>query len=227
MSSAILTLIGLYNYDHTLFDNMVLPEEVDKNLVVDSILMCGGEYEVLYSNADLLKNMIESWSHRWLNVFENWKRATDDMNDINPLDNYDRYEEWTDTGKSSSTSTDTMNGSGLTSGHDSSHGSGNVTDTNKISADDSNDFVNKTQDIQSNVTDTSSDTSTTSSTNTTSNAKTDGTSESVHKAHIRGNIGVTTSATMYKEFYDIMRQYGNIYESIAVVFCQNFVIPIL
>ena len=227
MSSAILTLIGLYNYDHTLFDNMVLPDDVDKSLVVDSILMCGGEYEVLYSNADMLKTMIESWSHRWLNVFENWKRATDDMNKINPLDNYDRYEEWEDTGTNQSHSVDIMNGSGSTSGHDTSNGSGNVTSTDKISADDSNDFVNKNQNIQSNTTNTSADTSTSSNTNTNSTADTNGTTNNKHIGHLHGNIGVTTSATMYKEFYDVMRQYGNIYESIAVVFCQNFVIPIL
>lgn len=227
MSSAVLTLIGLYNYDHTLFDNMVMPDGVDKSLVIDAILMTGGEYEVMYSNPDLLKEMIGSWSNRWERVFYNWKRAADDMDKINPLDNYDRYEDWEDNGESHSKSVDVMNGSGHTSGSDNSHGTGNVTSTDKISADDRNDFVNKTQNTQANTTDTNSSTSTSSSTNTNSTADTDGTTASKHTGHIRGNIGVTTSATMWREFIETMRQYGNIYDTIAIVFCQSFIIPIL
>lgn len=230
-----MTLIGLYNYDHGLFDNLVLPDGIDKGLTIDAIIMRGGDYEVTYPNPDLMKELIGSWSRQWGGVFYNWNRATDDMNNIRPLDNYDRHESWSDNGSNHSTSTDTMNGSGSTNGSDTSHGSGTVnndtTDTSKISADDSNSFVNKTQDtsdnVQTNETNTSATTSTTSQTNTHSSAESSGTNSSTHEGHIYGNIGVTTSATMFKEFYDIMRQYGNIYDSIATVFCQSFVIPIL
>lgn len=235
MSSATLTLIGLYNYDHSLFDNMILPNGVEKNLVIDAIIMRGGDYEVVYPNPDLMKELIGSWSRQWNGTFYNWHRATEGMNEIRPLDNYDRHESWTDNGSNHSTSTDTMNGSGSTSGSDTSHGTGKVnndtTDTSKISADDSSNFVNKTQDIsdntQTNETNTSATTSTTSQTNTHSSAESNGTNSSTHEGHIYGNIGVVTSAKMFQEFYDIMRQYGNIYDSIATVFCQSFVIPIL
>lgn len=235
MASATLTLIGLYSYDHSLFDNLVLPDGLDKDLTIDAIIMRGGDYEVTYPNPDLMRQLIGSWSRQWGDVFYNWKRATDGMNEIRPLDNYDRHESWSDNGSNHSTSNDTMNGSGSTNGSDTSHGSGTVnndtTDTSKISADDSNGFVNKTQDtsdnVQTNETNTSATTSTTSQTNTHSSAESSGTNSSTHEGHIYGNIGVTTSAQMFKEFYDIMRQYGNIYDSIATVFCQSFVIPIL
>ena len=227
MSSAILTLIGLYSYDHTLFDNIDLPDGIEKDLVIDCIIMRGGDYEVIYPNPDLLKELIGSWSKQWKNVFYNWKRATDDMDNINPLDNYDRYEEWEDIGSSQSHAIDVMNGTGSTSGSDSTHGSANTNSVNKISADDVNDFVNKDRNEQDNSTDTSSSTSTSSHTNTNSTADTNGTTNSKHTGHLRGNIGVTTSATMYKEFVEVMRQYGNIYDSIAYVFCNAFVIPIL
>jgi hypothetical protein len=242
MSSAKLTIVGLYQYDNTLFDGMVLPEGIDKDLLIDNIIMKGGEYEVQYPDLDVLKHLIGSWSRQWYDTFYNWLRATDEMKQIAPLDNYNRHEEWGDntdvSASASSTSQDTMNGSGSTSGSDTSHGTGtvtnNTTDTSKISADDSTDFVNKTQDVsdnsQGNVTDTSATTSTTSQTNTTSNAtsssqNTSNTS-SDHTGHIWGNIGVTTSATMFAEFYDVLNRYGNIYDSIAIVFCQSFVIPI-
>lgn len=235
MSSATMTLIGLYSYDNTLFDNMTLPEGITKDLVIDSILMRGGDYEVIYPNPDLLKELIGSWSSQWNKVFYNWNRATTGMDEIRPLDNYDRYESWTDTENTHSESTDNMTGSGSTSGSDTSHGSASVTndttDTSKISAEDSDSFTNRTQDIssntQGNTTDTSASTSTTSQTNTNTSAESDGNKSGEHTGHIYGNIGVTTSAQMFREFYDIMRQYGNIYDSIATVFLQSFVIPIL
>ena len=227
MSSAVITILGLMRFNPSLFNDLVLPDGVNKDLVIDSIIEHGGDYEVVYPNAELMQSLISSWSKRWLNVFSAWKRATDDMGQINPLDNYDRHETWTDDGTSHSESNDTMSGSGSTSGRDNSSGNGNVTETNKISADDVNDFVNRTQDTQTNETHTSSETSTQSSTNTSNNAVTNGNTNARHEGHIWGNIGVTTSATMYKEFYETMRQYGNIYDSIAITFCQSFVIPII
>ena len=227
MSSATMTILGLLRFNPSLFDNMVLPDGIDKQLLIDNIIERGGDYEVAYPNAELMQSLIGSWSRRWLNVFNNWKRATDDMNEINPLDNYDRHEEWSDNGTSHSSAIDIMSGSGSTTGHDTSSGSGTVTETNKISADDSNTFVNRTQDTQDNTTSTSADTTTTSRTNTNTNATNDGNTSSTHTGHLWGNIGVTTSSTMYKEFYEAMRQYGNIYDSITTVFCQSFVIPIL
>ena len=235
MSSATLTLIGLYQYDQDLFTKLELPDGIDKGLVIDAIIMRGGEYEVTYPNSELMRELIGSWSRQWSGVFYNWHRATEGMKEIRPLDNYDRYESWSDSGSNHSTSTDTINGSGSTNGSDTSHGTGtvtnNTTDTSKISADDVNSFVNRTQDqsenTQGNVTDTNATTSTSSQTSTHSSAESSGTNSSTHEGHIFGNIGVTTSSTMFKEFYDIMRQYGNIYESIATIFCQSFVIPII
>lgn len=227
MSSAILTIIGLYNYDHTLFDNMIMPEGIDRDLVIDAIIMRGGEYEVLYSDLNLLKSLIGSWSKQWYNVFSNWLRANNEIDTVNPLYNYDRLEDWTDSSANHSTSNDSMTGQGTTSGQDSSTGNTSVEDTHKISADDVNDFVNKTQDLQTSSSSVSANTSTSSTTNTQNSATTDGTVNSSHTGHLRGNIGVTTSAQMFAEWVQVLRDNGNIYDSIAYVFCTNFVIPIL
>lgn len=223
MSSAIITLIGFYGYDPTLFDGLDLPTGVEKDLLIDSILMRGGEYEVVYSNPNLLKSMIGSWSKRWKPVFENWARATSDMGEISPLENYDRYEAWTDI--NSSTSTDEMHGTGNTSGTDGTTATSNTQGTDTVSAYDSNTLVNNTGTSQANTTTTNATTSTNSATNTMSTANTNGSGS--HDGHIHGNIGVTTSAAMFREFYDVLAKYGNIYESIATVFLQAFVIPIL
>jgi hypothetical protein len=223
MSSAKITLIGLLNYDPTMFDGLQMPEGIEHDLLVDSILMRGGDYEVIYPNPDFLKQAIASWSKRWYPVITNWQKATTDMEEINPLENYDRYETWNDS--SESHSTDTMNGSGSTHGVDTSNSTGNVSGTDTVSAYDSSALVNNTGTSQNNNTNTSSNSDVTSKTDTTSKADTNGKSQ--HDAHIHGNIGVTTAGAMYREFYDIMSKYGNIYESIATIFLQAFVIPIL
>lgn len=218
-----MTLIGLYAYDHSLFDSMQLPDGIDKDLLIDSILTRGGEYEVIYPNPVFLKESIGSWSSRWHSVFERWLKATNDMAEINPLENYDRYEDWTDT--NSSKSTDEMHGTGNTKGTDGTTANSNTSGTDTVSAYDSSSLVNNTGTNQSNWTNTNSSTNTDSKTDTMSTAITDG--KNTHGGHIHGNIGVTTAGAMFHEFYDIMGKYGNIYDTIATVFLQAFVIPIL
>lgn len=257
MSSAKITLLGFYNYNNALFDEMVLPDGVDKETLINTILMRGAEYECVYSDPNFMQKLIGSWSRQWQRVFEKWKEVTD--TDFAPLDNYDRYEDWSDTKQSNEkevgvdtsnvsgvdavTKSNSVSGSGLTSGSDNTSGSGSTDDTKSTSAYNSSSFVNADKDVQSNTTHTDSITSTTSSSQSTSNESEDARKTvntasnnettrdyndvSVHTAHIHGNIGVTTSSAMYREFYELMLQYGNIYNSIATVFLQAFVIPIL
>ena len=54
MSTMNLTLIGMYNYDPTIFDDLTLPPEIDKQLFIDNLLMRSGEFELLYPSADFL-----------------------------------------------------------------------------------------------------------------------------------------------------------------------------
>ena len=46
MSTSKMTLIGLYNYDSTIFDSLNF-NGVDRDILVNSILQNGGEFEVL------------------------------------------------------------------------------------------------------------------------------------------------------------------------------------
>lgn len=197
MSSAKFTLLGFYQYNENLFDELVLPDGVDKDTLIDSILMRGAEYEVVYSDPGFMQKLIGSWSRQWLHVFEKWKEVTD--TEFKPLENYDRYEDFSDTSQ--------LTGEGSTSGSDSANATG------QTSAYNSSGFTNADNSITSATTRTDS--------NTKSNEV------KVHTAHIHGNIGVTTSSAMYREFYELMLQYGNIYNSIATVFLQSFVIPVL
>lgn len=102
-----LTLIGLYNYDSTLFDGLTLPEEYDKSIFIDSLLMEHGEKCVLYSNPDFMKYSIGAWGRKWSMELERIAEAL--QAEYNPIYNYDRYEEWTETDKPDVTTTRTHN----------------------------------------------------------------------------------------------------------------------
>ena len=194
MASVTMTLMGLYNYDTSLFDFLTLPEDIDKDTLVDNILLRSGDFEVLYPDFDFLKFSIGAWARKWQPTFERWIAAL--QIEYNPLENYDRKEDWTDT----------RNGS--TSGETS--GTTNTTSTNKVSAYDATDFSNKDQN-EIYGSDSSS-----SSGESHEGAK--------HDGRIHGNIGVTTSQQMLTQELDI--GYWNIYEKITDLFLTEFVLPV-
>lgn len=104
-----ITLIGMYNYDQTLFDLLTLPTGIDKSTLVDNILIRSGEFEVLYPDMDYLKFSIGAWSRKWRPTFDRWQKALEI--EYNPLENYDRTEEWTDNRDVSGTDNETSSGS--------------------------------------------------------------------------------------------------------------------
>lgn len=66
---ATMTLIGLYNYDNSIFDKIALPEVLDKETVINAILFNCSEFEPLYPAPDAIKDAIGYWSaskkHGW------------------------------------------------------------------------------------------------------------------------------------------------------------------
>lgn len=90
MATAKMTLIGMYNYDNTIFNDMFFPEGIEKDLVISSLLMQGGEFEVLYPDPYFMKNSIKIWSSKWYRTFAEWLKGT--QAEWNPIYNYDRYE---------------------------------------------------------------------------------------------------------------------------------------
>ena len=58
-----LSVLGLYNYDSQIFDRLELPEGVDKETVVNSILLECADLEVLYPVPVVLQTAIGLWSN--------------------------------------------------------------------------------------------------------------------------------------------------------------------
>lgn len=104
MASAKITLIGLSKYysqiGKSLWDGFTLPSGIDRDVLVDSIILRGGEFEVLYADPEFYKQAINAFFRKHNRTFTKWYEAL--QIEYNPLENYDRMEEWNDkaTGKS-------------------------------------------------------------------------------------------------------------------------------
>lgn len=199
---ATLTLIGLYNYDPTIFDLMNLPAGVDADQVRDNILLQSSDFEVLYPDPDFVKAAVKRWADKWYFTFEKWVKAL--AIDYDPLNNYDRYEEYEDTGK------ETRADSGSSSGTTASGG----TTQHDISAYDSATMREDTKDTTS--------ASGSDSTKSSSNGSTD--TSLKHKAHLYGNIGVTTSQQMLEAELQVAR--FNLVDQITDCFLNEFCIRV-
>lgn len=229
-----ITLVGMYNFDNSLFDGMVLPDGINKEEFVMSLLLRDGEFEVLYPDFTFLKGAIGIWSVKWQHTFEKWLIGQNA--DWNPIENYDRYEEFDDshsrntstTSKETGSNTENQTSTGSASGTDSN--SSNGSNEALKSAYDSMGYSPDAKNVSDNSMTATSSSNTSSSANSTGSHTTDGsvtdveTGSNKHTAHIHGNIGVTTSAAMLGEFYEISK--WNLYDHMADLFKTELLIPI-
>lgn len=175
------TVIGMNNYGHTieddLFEHLALPESLDREVVINQILITTGELPVAYPDYEFLKNQIRVWSNRKLPIFNHMVELLD--TEFNPLHNYDRYEEIEDGEEIE----------GSTSSETSGSSENDVTTTSKATSYDSDTFKNTEQDVVDGET----------STSTESSGSNESSRSYTHEAHLYGNIGVTTSVDMLKQ----------------------------
>lgn len=94
MIPATLSILGLYNYDNTIFDNLVTPFE-DNETLIQNILMECAELEILYPDADFMKFAIGAWSQKQLPIWN--KLYNTEKLEYKPLENASRTEETNDT----------------------------------------------------------------------------------------------------------------------------------
>lgn len=92
---------------YSIFDNINLPEGIDKDILVPTIFERSNEFEVLYADPNYLHfatiNFFKRYSEtilRWLQIVES---------EYDPIENYDRHETYTgsDSGSGSGSSSNT------------------------------------------------------------------------------------------------------------------------
>lgn len=218
---SLLTVEGLYNYDNTLFDGFNVPEGLVKNIAIDAILMRTRELEILYPNFTYMKNRITIWSNKYQ---INWKKLYDTtVLEYNPIENYDRMEDWTDTDDETSTSArdntrNTTNTVKSTSTNEVMN-SVNVTDQNTAFNAGLADHAKQITDGDTTENGSITNTETGKDTeNENVNGGRTGRHTRVGRAH--GNIGVTTSQQMIQSERDLV--IFNLYDVIAESFIENF-----
>ena len=100
---ATLSILSLYAYDNTIFDDMELPEDVDRQTIIDKICYDNAELSLLYTDPAAVKLLIKNWSTTQV---ENWARIAEALAaEYSPIENYDRYEDFTDTSSQSTGTT--------------------------------------------------------------------------------------------------------------------------
>lgn len=85
-----ITIIGLYNWDDKIFDDLVLPTGIDKDEIVEDILFTCADLEIMYPDWNVMKKAIKTWSEE--EIFK-WNRIDKLAKlEYNPIENYDRIE---------------------------------------------------------------------------------------------------------------------------------------
>ena len=222
-----LTLIGLSNYDSTLFDNLELPDGYDKETFINSLLLEHGEKCVLYSNPAFMKNAIGLWGRKWsLELTRIYEALTAEYD---PIYNYDRYEEYAD---EESRELNTSSSAGHTAKDTPNYNT--VRDTNTsattertVSADNSSGYQPDWKETVNGGknTETTSGTTQDLTESSSQTGKDTETKDFKHTAHLYGNIGVTTSAQMVTEVVKQRFEY-NLYAIAARLFANELLIGI-
>lgn len=220
MSIMKITILGLEMAlkpeNKSVFDLMNLPTGIDKDALTDNIILEGGDFEVLYADPYMFRAAVGTWTSKYYRTFEKWVAA---LNlEYNPLENYDRQEDYTDTSnkgeKTTAGNTRTLNN------EDKETLNTTTTDEHTVSAFDSGSYQpSDKNEIKNTGTDTFNHTGTIKDEGSGSliaNGK------DVHSGRIHGNIGVTTSQQMLQSELDIAR--FNLIQQITDLFLTEFMI---
>ena len=238
-----ISLIGLYDYDPTIFDRLTLPEGYDKPTFINNLLLEHGEKCVLYTDPDFMKNAIGMWSGKWaLELSRIYEALTAEYN---PIYNYDRYEHIED--ERTKDRTDeleaTHNATTTADFNEDQTNDYDITVTqetdgtveHQVSADNSDNYQPDYRDISNNgQTVTNNDGTIKRNTKGTMSDLEEGNNSTLtgnetegftHEGHLYGNIGVTTSAQMVTEVIKQRFQY-NLYGIACRIFATELLIGI-
>lgn len=242
---ATLSLMGMYEYDHTILDFFHYPdkwETVDKDVFVNKLLLDTAELEILYPDAEVFKMAIGYWSNAEVN---NWNKLYDTtVLKYNPIWNKDgtvtetekhiknnNYTDVTD-GKIADHSSTIGNQNTETSGNEKIDTTNNTNEKNYVFGFNSDSAAQSGETVTDDTGRTNTDRSENSKTN--SSANTDATTtnntnfkhdekENIDREYTRteqGNIGITTTQQMINEEREVDK--FNLMDYIIDRFKQRF-----
>ena len=226
MLNPILQISDFYDYDKTLFDGVALPDGMDKDTLIDYILMYCGDSEVRYGEPALFKRFMNAWFRANKKQFE---RIWFTINaEYNPIENYDRKEgiERDRTEAENTSNNSSVTSSSEADGTDSRSGQEEKNNDRFVSAFDSTSLQPRDSEEETGSNSESGTTHSESTSESTGNAT--GNRDNIEHESIRnythGNIGVTTTQQMIQEERDIAD--FDIYYYIVMRFEDEFTVPV-
>lgn len=202
-----ITLWGWYQYDKTLFDDCNLPVGIDKESLINLLMERSGMLYTYTQQPKYLKLNITNWFNRKEAMFTKMYAAL--TSEYNPVENYDRHEEWADTPDVSYYKS---------GGHTSTvEGTTTTTDTREVSA-------YNTQGYSPDGKSTIEDGGRNTDTFTYQNESTHESGTRSHTGRIHGNIGVTTNQQMITAELELRR--FDIYEYIVKLFESDLLVQV-
>lgn len=214
---ATLSILGLYDYDRTIFDGLAdsLPGGVELDALKANIFQECAQLEIAISDPGILKYLLTSWGVR---KRLSWARYNDAINTkYNPLDNYDRTEEEsvTEGGTNSANAGSKSN----TVDEQTATRSPSLVDETQVSGYNSDGYAPQTKQTHTGVEDVLNDRNASSTVDSASNGKFDRTLGRTVRA--RGNIGVTSSQQMLTQELELTGLL-DIYQYITQDFKRDF-----
>lgn len=190
------SLLDLLTADPEMLNDIVLPEEIDRETLVNQILFEGCTLYPIYQDPILFKRMVEHYFVMRLQIHEELAKTLEYS--YNPLENYDRIEDRERTGDGTEAYERKRN---LT---------GNATTEEQVSAYNENTYQPQAKTI------------TNSGDNEGEKLSRKTGEKGIEHSRIHGNIGVTTSQQMLEEQRRVVK--FSLYEFIAAHFLKTFMI---
>lgn len=198
----ILDINGLYIWDNTIFDNMVIPSGLNKPELIDNIILDCRELSISISSPTIMKRAIELWSKKNKYYFDELYKTM--QYQYNPIENYDRRSEIVTDTKTDNKNT-TLSSRSSHGGDLMTHtGSDTVTDQLDVSA--FNDSTLQPREKHTvTTTPQSTDNHAINSADTVNAESTDdGKTKTTMKEYTHGNIGIRSSQELITQQRDII-----------------------
>ena len=223
---ATLSILGLYQREPTLFDELELPGSMNKDVLIDNILYEAAPLEAYYPDPNFMKFMIGRWSFMNQSVWQKLYDTT--VLEYNPIFNYDRTEEWSEneqmldkrtlTGTEMETSTDNSSGE--------IRSSGTVQSELNVSRYNESSYVPREQTIEKpdTLTSNTSETDRIVSIDKNDTENMDRKRDNIRTGRAFGNIGVTTTQQMIQQERETVL--FNMYKVITDSFIERFCLMI-
>lgn len=228
---ATLSIMGLYNYDNTVFDGVTFPDGINRDTAINDILMNCASFSLIYPSLPFMKFALKNWSDKYFDNFQRLQKMQTVV--YNPIWNKDgtitESHNIAEHERHMSNTDETGNNSGKSNDFRKQTNNGNQSNENAVSAYNETDYTNRDK-----------QTAKTASTagdlghmeQNTEYKRGENSDDNTIRNHSeknerveQGNIGVTSTQQLITEEVTLWQKF-NIYDAITASFKREFCVMI-